>query len=69
MEAVDLQEGEHRHQRRALVPIDEVLALGDTVGEDRRLKRQVRVLVVSVGAGTSDGTGEPVAIAQLVSLP
>jgi hypothetical protein len=37
------------------------------VGEDSRLERQIRVLVVSVGARTSDGTGEPVTIAQLVS--
>jgi hypothetical protein len=29
--AVDLKEGEHRHKRDALVPVDEVLALSDAV--------------------------------------
>jgi hypothetical protein len=46
--AVDLQKRERRHQRCPLVPIDERLGLGDPVGKDRRLQREVRLLVVGV---------------------
>ena len=44
-----------------------MLTLSYAVGEDSRLERQVRILVVSVGPWASDGTGKPVTIAQLVS--
>jgi len=47
---VDLPEAEHRDERGALVAVDERLGLGDAVRQDRRLEREVRLLVVRLAA-------------------
>jgi len=42
------------------------LTLRDPVGEDSGLQRQIGVLVVSVGGGTTQGALQSVSVAELV---
>jgi hypothetical protein len=61
-EAIYLEEGEHAYERQALVGVDEGLALGDPVRQDRRLGSEIGARVVGVGARSPECSFEGSAI-------
>jgi hypothetical protein len=64
--AVHFQERKHRDKRQALVAVEERLALGDTLCEDRGLRREIGALIVRVSSWPADGALEALTIAELV---
>lgn len=57
--AVDLEECQHRDEREALVAINEGLAFGDAVREDRCLQGEIGVLVVRVRGRSGERSFQP----------
>jgi hypothetical protein len=65
-ERVELEESEHRDQRRALIAINERLRLGDPMTEYRRLKCDAGPLIVRVAFGTAERSLERVPATQMI---
>lgn len=65
--AIQVEEGRHRREGRALVALNEDLALGDSVREDRGLQSHVRLPVVSVAAWTAQSCFQSLGTPELVA--
>jgi hypothetical protein len=64
---VELQEGQHRDEREALVAVYERLSLGDPVGEHRRLEGKIGLLIVRVARRPAKRAINRRRTAQLIS--